>query len=123
MRFVDWVADYTLAPRGMILRMVLRSAGALEPEKPMVGVRLAGPPPDRMTGAPKRVLDAAADGLAWSKSGLAGAAGVSTGVVDGLLAGGTLELVSFPPARSPPISIRITYARIFRLHRKARLRL
>jgi primosomal protein N' (replication factor Y) (superfamily II helicase) len=96
LKFVDWVADYTLAPRGMILRMVLRSEGALEPEKPMVGVRLSGPPPDRMTGARKRVLEAAADGLAWSKSGLAGAAGVSTGVVDGLLAGGTLEVIALP---------------------------
>jgi primosomal protein N' (replication factor Y) (superfamily II helicase) len=95
-KFIDWVADYTLAPRGMILRMVLRSEGALEPEKPMVGVRLLGPPPDRMTGARKRVLEAAADGLAWSKSGLATVAGVSVGVVDGLLASGTLELVALP---------------------------
>ena len=83
-RFVDWVADYTLAPRGMVLRMVLRSPEALEPEQPMIGVRLAGPPPERMTAARRRVLDAAADGLAWSKSGLAAAAGVSPGVVDGL---------------------------------------
>ncbi len=95
-RFVDWVADYTLAPRGMVLRMVLRSPEALEPEKPMVGVRLAGPPPERMTAARKRVLDAAADSLAWSKSGLASAAGVSPGVVDGLLAQGTLEIVELP---------------------------
>jgi primosomal protein N' (replication factor Y) len=95
-KFVDWVADYTLAPRGMILRMVLRSEGALEPERPIVGVRLSGPPPARITGARTRVLEAAADGLAWSKSGLAAAAGVSTGVVDGLLAGGSLELVALP---------------------------
>jgi primosomal protein N' (replication factor Y) len=95
-RFADWVADYTLMPRGMILRMVLRSPEALEPEKPMVGVRLAGAPPDRLTPARRRVLDAAADGFAWSKSGLAGAAGVSTGVIDGLLAAKTLELVAMP---------------------------
>jgi primosomal protein N' (replication factor Y) len=95
-RFVDWMADYTLSPRGMVLRMVLRSPDALEPEKPMVGVRLAGPPPDRMTAARRRVLEVAADGLAWSKSGLAGAAGVSPGVVDGLLAQATLELVAMP---------------------------
>jgi len=62
----------------------------------MVGVRLAGPPPERMTAARRRVLDIVADGLAWSKSGLAGAAGVSPGVVDGLLAQGTLGLVAVP---------------------------
>ena len=95
-RFVDWMADYTLVPPGMVLRMVLRSPEALQPEKPMVGVRLAGPPPDRLTAARKRVLDSAGDGLAWSKSGLAAAAGVSTGVVDGLLAQGTLEMVALP---------------------------
>ena len=63
----------------------------------MTGVRLAGPPPDRMTAARKRVLDAASGGLAWSKSGLAAAAGVSPGVIDGLLAHGTLEPVVIPP--------------------------
>ena len=59
----------------------------------MTGVRLAGPPPERMTGARCRVLELAADGLAWSNSGLAVAAGVSTGVVDGLIDHGTLEIV------------------------------
>jgi primosomal protein N' (replication factor Y) len=96
MRFVDWMAGYTLAARGMVLRMVLRAPDALLPEKPMVGVRLAGPPPGRMTEARRRVLDVAADGLAWSKSGLASAAGVSPGVVDGLISAGTLELVEMP---------------------------
>ena len=51
LRFVDWVADYTLATRGMVLRMVLRSPEALEPEKAIVGVRLAGRPPQRVTDA------------------------------------------------------------------------
>ncbi len=91
--FIDWVADYTLSPRGMVLRMVLRAPGALEPEKPIMGVRLAGPPPERMTAARKRVL-AAAGGLAWSKSGLAGVAGVSPGVIDGLVKHGAMEIVA-----------------------------
>ena len=95
-RLIDWVADYTLNPRGMVLRMVLRAPGALEPEKPIMGVRLAGPPPERMTAARKRLLEAAADGLAWSKSGLAGAAGVSPGVIDGLVKHGTMEIVTVP---------------------------
>ena len=95
-RFADWVADYTLSPRGMILRMILRSPQAFEPEKPITGVRVSAPPPDRLTAARRRVLDVAADGLAWSKSGLAAAAGVSTGVIDGLLAHGVLETVTMP---------------------------
>jgi primosomal protein N' (replication factor Y) len=95
-RFVDWVADYTLQPRGMVLRMVLRSPEALLPERPVVGVRLSGPPPDRMTEARRRVLDLAEDGLAWAKSALADAAGVSSGVVDGLVSLGTLQIVPMP---------------------------
>jgi primosomal protein N' (replication factor Y) len=97
--FVDWVAGYTFSPRGMVLRMVLRSPEALQPERPMVGVRLAGRPPERLTSARRRVLELAGDGLAWSKAGLAGAAGVSTGVIDGLVEHGTLELV---PMRARP---------------------
>ncbi|MGV8840306.1 MAG: primosomal protein N' [Bauldia sp.] len=97
-KFVDWVAAYTLTTRGMVLRMVMRAPGALEPETARPGLRLAGPPPERITPARQRVLDLAADGLAWSKSGLAGAAGVSAGVVDGLVASGTLISVDIPPA-------------------------
>jgi primosomal protein N' (replication factor Y) len=100
--FVDWVANYTLTARGMVLRMVLRAPGALAPEAPLPGVRLAGPPPDRMTPARRRVLDLAADGLAWSKSGLAGAAGVSASVVQGLVDSGTLEPVLIPATQIAP---------------------
>jgi len=95
-KFIDWVADYTLTPRGMVLRMVLRSPQALEPEKPMIGVRFTGTPPERMTSARRRVIDVATDGLAWSKSGLAAAAGVSAGVIDGLLESGAFERIAIP---------------------------
>ncbi len=100
-RFIDWVARWTLAPPGMVLRMVLRVPDALEPEAPIRGVRLAGPPPERMTKARARILDLLQDGLSWSKSGLAAAAGVSPPVVDGLIAAGTLERVDLPAAPPP----------------------
>jgi primosomal protein N' (replication factor Y) len=96
LRFADWVADYTLAPRGMILRMILRSPEALDPPRPLLGVRRANASPDRVTPARRRVLEVVADGLAWSKGGLAAAAGVSSGVIDGLLRQGVLELVTLP---------------------------
>src|SRR5205085_5035388 len=54
--FVDWVSHYTLAPRGMVLRMALRMGEHLGPARDRVGVRLAGPPPARMTPARSRVL-------------------------------------------------------------------
>jgi primosomal protein N' (replication factor Y) len=82
--------------------MVLRAPGALEPEASKMGLRLAGPPPERLTAARKRVLDIVADGLAWSKGGLAGAAGVSPSVIQGLVEAGTLEAVEIPP---PPAAL------------------
>ena len=95
-RFVDWVADYTLTSRGMVLRMVLRSPGALEPEAPVAGVRRTEAALPRMTAARQRVLDAMEGGLAWSRAGLAAAAGVSPGVITGLVDAGALELVMMP---------------------------
>ena len=41
--FVDWVSDYTLGARGMVLRMTLRMGEHLGPARERVGVRLAGP--------------------------------------------------------------------------------
>jgi primosomal protein N' (replication factor Y) len=40
-KFVDWVANYTLAPRGMVLRMALRM-GELGPERERVGGAAVG---------------------------------------------------------------------------------
>ena len=96
-RFVDWIADYTLSHRGTVLRMLLRVPEAFGPEKPVPAVRLAGPSPERMTPARKRVLEIAADGLAWNKGALAQAAGAGPSVVEGLVEAGTLERVTLPP--------------------------
>ena len=102
-RFVDWVADYTLSPRGMVLRMVLRVPEAFGPEQPQQAVRLAGPAPDRMTPARRRVLEVAADGLARAKSALAAEAGVGVSVVNGLVKAGTLEILEIDP--TPPVAL------------------
>src|SRR5436190_9089370 len=90
-KFVDWVANYTLSPRGMVLRMCLRMGEHLGPARERIGVRLAGPAPQRITPARGRVLALLADGLARGKGEVAMEAGVSPGVVDGLVDEGTLE--------------------------------
>jgi primosomal protein N' (replication factor Y) (superfamily II helicase) len=108
-RFVDWVAEYTLCPRGMVLRMALRMGEHLPPERLRIGVRLAGPAPGRMTPARSRVLAVLADGLARAKHDVAELAGVSPGVVDGLVDEGTLEALELPPeavAASPDPDFR-----------------
>jgi primosomal protein N' (replication factor Y) (superfamily II helicase) len=95
--FVDWVAKYTIASRGMVLRMCLRMGEHLGAERERVGVRLAGPPPQRLTTARARVLQLLADGMLRSKGEAAREAGVSLSVVDGLLDDGTVEALVLPP--------------------------
>jgi primosomal protein N' (replication factor Y) (superfamily II helicase) len=96
-QFVDWVSSYTLASRGMVLRMALRMGEHLGPGRERVGVRLAGPAPQRLTAARLRVLHIFADGLVRSKGDAAQEAGVSVGVINGLIDEGTLETVVLPP--------------------------
>ena len=103
LRFAEWIAKYTLAPLGMVLRMMMSAPAAFEPSKPRLGVRLveAAPEPPRMTPARKRALKVAADGLIRAKSALAAEAGCTTGVVDGLVASGNLVEVAIPDKKLP----------------------
>src|SRR5260370_623961 len=86
---VDWVANYTLSARGMVLRMCLRMGEDLGPERERLGVRLAGPAPKRLTPARRRLIEVLSDGLLHGKSDAAKEAGVSVGVIDGLVDEGT----------------------------------
>ena len=96
-KFIDWVARWTLSPRGMVLRMAISAPFQAGPEPARVGVRLKGPPPPRMTPARARVLAVAEGGLAFSKAALAEAAACSSGVIDTLIDEGTLETIVLPP--------------------------
>jgi primosomal protein N' (replication factor Y) (superfamily II helicase) len=99
---VDWVANYTLSARGMVLRMCLRMGEHLGPERLAMGVRLVGKPPQRMTPARRRLLALLSDGLLRGKADAAREAGVSIGVVDGLVDEGTLAVEAMPQALAPP---------------------
>jgi primosomal protein N' (replication factor Y) len=99
-RFVDWVAAWTLSAPGMVARMFLRAPAAFDPEPLLDGLRWAGGEPERLTEARTRVMELARDGMAWTRSGLAHAAGASLTVIDGLKAQGVFETVMIPP---PPV--------------------
>ena len=99
-RFIDWVAGYSLAPPGAVLRMTLSSPGALMPPKPMRRVRRADRPTPadlKLTPARRRTLSAAEDGFARSQAELARTAGVGIGVIKGLIAAGALEELEIVP--------------------------
>lgn len=94
---IDWAANYTLAPKGMVLRMALRFDAELGDPRARIGVRIIGDPPKRMTAARERVLALLADGFVRPKMEAAKEAGVSPSVVDGLIKEGALEAVELPP--------------------------
>ncbi|ACB94190.1 primosomal protein N' [Beijerinckia indica] len=89
-RFIDWVARWTLSPRGMVLRMAIRTPLQAPPEPPRLGVMRAGVLPARMTPARHRVLEALGDGLVLARKELAKKAACSPNVIDGLIDEGTL---------------------------------
>ncbi|WP_349436159.1 primosomal protein N' [Pararhizobium sp. A13] len=98
--FLDWVAAYTVSPPGLVARMALRAPAAFDPEPMVEGLRLTDTRPERMTLARERVIAAADNGFAWTRSGLAHAAGTSSSVIDGLVAQGVFETVFMAP---PPV--------------------
>lgn len=100
LRLVDWVARYTLAAPGQVLRGVLRAPEALDPPKPVIAYRRTGHEPEKLTPARLRVLDTLADDMAWPRPALIGATGVSTSVLEGLERAGAVEKLEVPP---PPV--------------------
>lgn len=101
--FVDWVAAYTLTPPGLVARMALRAPAAFDPEPMVEGLRFTGMRPERMTAARERVLALLDEGIPWTRSGLAHAAGTSSSVIDGLTQQGSFETIFLPP---PPVVAR-----------------
>lgn len=102
MKLVDWLAWYTLAPRGSALSLALRPPATDSPERPRLGVRLTGPAPERMTPARARVIAAAEGGLLIRKSELADRASATAAVIDGLVDAGTLTIEAMPQELGPP---------------------
>lgn len=100
LEFIHFVSSYTLSPPGMVARMALRVPAAFDPEPTLTGLRYCGGTVEKLTSARKRVLELAQDGLSWTRTGLAHAAGTSVSVVDGLKNQGIFTEVEVP---APPV--------------------
>jgi primosomal protein N' (replication factor Y) len=103
-RFIDWVAAYTLAPPGAVLRMAMSSPSALEAPKTELVYRPSVDAGDtlKLTAARRRVLEALKDGPAMAAAELAHLAGVGTSVIKAMAAAGLLEAVERIVRRSFP---------------------
>jgi len=92
-RFIDWVAAYTLAPPGAVLRMAMSSPSALEAPRTELVYRPSVGVDDtlKLTAARRRVLEALKDGPAMAAAELAHLAGVGTSVIKTMAAAGLLD--------------------------------
>src|SRR5258708_3435544 len=102
-RFVDWVAAYTLAPPGAVLRMAMSVPSALEAPKTEIVYRAAAATDDsalNLTAARRRVLEQLKDGAALPGAELAHIAGVGTSVIKTMASIGLLEGVERTMRRS-----------------------
>ncbi|HHN73203.1 MAG TPA: DEAD/DEAH box helicase, partial [Thermopetrobacter sp.] len=95
-RFVEWVARYYVAERGLVLRMCLSAREALLSRRQRVAWRLTGEKLRRVTPQRARVLAVAADSPPLTAAELARLAGVSPAVVRGLIDAGALAPVALP---------------------------
>jgi len=94
MKFVEWAARYCVDVPGWPLAMTLR--GAHGPKaKPEKLVAATGAAPSKITPARARVMAAATEPLAGAE--LARRAGVSSGVIKGLIDDGALEIRVIEP--------------------------
>src|SRR3954447_6667187 len=113
-RLCEWTADYYLAPLASVLRMVLPSSAALEGSRQLIEYRPTGVTPGRLTPQREKAL-ALLEGRQGTIRELADHAGVSDGVLRGLVNAGALEAIAVDadrplacpdrdhaPARPPP---------------------
>src|SRR5207245_964055 len=84
----------------------VRTPESTAPPAPRVGLAATGKPPTKVTPAREKAMAALAalgDGAALTKADLAAKAGVSTGVIDGLIADGALAAVELAPDPVAPL--------------------
>ena len=92
-RLIEWTAEYYCAPLASVARMVLSSGGALGGPTTTTEYRLSGGTPERMT-AQRAAAIAALEGEQATIRELSAIAGVSEGVLRGLVNQGAIEPVS-----------------------------
>ncbi len=105
--FLIRAADYTLTPMPSMLRLATRSPGLGDPPSMRTVYRLGDRAPDRMTEAREKVIAVLEDfgEAAFTLGELAEMAGVSAGVVKGLVAQGAVREEASPrDVPYPPLS-------------------
>jgi primosomal protein N' (replication factor Y) len=91
-RLIEWTSDYYLAPLASVLRMALASASALEGGRTVTEYRPTGLVPERLTPQRAQALERIGERQGLVRE-LAYIAGVSDGVIRGLVKAEAIEAV------------------------------
>jgi primosomal protein N' (replication factor Y) len=103
-KFIDWVAGYTMNPKGSVLKMSLSVPGALEKPKAVTAYKVVPYISAKLSPAHQKILDVLKDGQPRRAAEIADMAGCSSSVVKTMAKKGLLEAVeiySAAPCRSP----------------------
>ncbi|MBC2662139.1 primosomal protein N' [Novosphingobium flavum] len=100
-RLIEWTADYYCAPLAAVARMAIGSMAALKGGGTTTEYRLSGAEPARLTPQRAAAMDALHDEQATIRE-LAERAGVSEGVLRGMVGAGLLEPVTVDLDRPYP---------------------
>ena len=100
-RFIEWVANYTVAPWGAVLRLAISAPSELEAPKPAIAWRWADAPLEEFalkpTPARARIIRLLADGAPRAMPDILRLAEVGPGVLRPLIDAGALEAVEVKP--------------------------
>jgi primosomal protein N' (replication factor Y) len=96
-RFIDWVAGYSMAPVGAVLRMAMSVPEALEPERVLKAWHIGDRSKGKLTEARARIFAALENGPPLATGDLARAAGCSPGVIAEMARLGSLCAVGLAP--------------------------
>ena len=102
MKFIDWVAAYTLSPPGAVLKMAVSVPRAFEQAKSRTAYRLAVEDPEELTAARRKVYDAAVGDMPLSVRDWRDWAGVGEGVIRGMVKAGQMTAVEIKGEDSFP---------------------
>ncbi len=94
--FLKWMSDYTMIPKGLVLKMFLSSPSAFEPEKPLYAYEISKEFSGTLTDKQHLIIEwLQGKPKAYSGSEIQKGAGVSAAVIKGAFDKGALKLVPF----------------------------
>jgi primosomal protein N' (replication factor Y) len=107
-KFIDWTAQYNMSPKGFVMKMALSVPTALQPAKAAtayeLNIKLSETAFKNLSPARQKIVTLLSDGKARRAAEIADEAGVTTGVIKGLVEMNVVRAVavtSIAPCRNP----------------------